>query len=817
MKQNFNNNWLCYKTGDREHAFAVTLPHDAMQLDERSETSAGGVNTGWYEAQDYTYEKTFTLPEEAKEEKVILEFEGVYRKATVYLNGEKVAYHSYGYIGFYVDATKHVKFGEENVIRVEVINHDQPNSRWYSGTGIYRPVWLYTVPKKHLRFDSVKITTLDYKEPKIRVEAWPNTAGEVKVEILEKSGNREVSSAGNFAQGEGENQSAGNTGENIAAMEILQADGKFSCEIALPEAKLWSPEEPNLYVCRVTFGEDVQEETFGIRMVSCTPENGFQINGKRVLLKGGCIHHDNGLLGACAYEFAEHRKVRLLLDAGYNAIRSAHNPCSKALLRACDEMGMLVMDEYIDGWYIHKTKYDYADEIMDNYRKDLKDMVDKDYNHPSVIMYSTGNEVSETAQKKGIALTKTFTDRLHELDSTRPVSCGINIFFNFLSSMGFGVYSDKKADEAAENAKKKKAVGSEFYNTVAGIFGAGFMKTGATLYPCDGKTRDDYANMDVAGYNYGIKRYRHDLKKYPKRMILGSETFCADAYQFMQEAKRDKRIIGDFVWAAQDYLGEVGIGAWEYKDYTPRFDGGCGWVSAGSGRIDLTGKPLGEMTYTRVAFELEDLAIAVVPVDHTKDAHSPSAWKMTNAMESWSWDGCEGKAAKVEVYTRADHVKLYINGECVGTKKPKNDCKVFFDTTYHNGEIKAVAFDANDNVIAEKTLATAGKETVLRAEPELTRVNADTDLCYVRMRYTDENGETKPLTRGRIKLEVEGGDLLAFGSACPYYPESYQSAETDTYYGEALAIIRPQSGAGKVVVKAQSDLGEAVAEVEILG
>ena len=791
MKQNFNNNWICYKTGEKEHAFAVTLPHDAMQLDGRSETSAGGVNTGWYEAQDYTYEKTFTLPEEVKEEKVILEFEGVYRKATVYLNGEKVAYHSYGYLGFYVDATKHVKFGEENVLRVEVINHDQPNSRWYSGTGIYRPVWLHIVPKKHLRFDSVKITTLDYKEPKIRVEAWPTAAGEVKVEILEN--------------------------EKIIAMEILQAEGKCSCEIALPGAKLWSPQTPNLYTCRVTFGEDVQEETFGIRVVSCTAENGLLINGKRVLLKGGCIHHDNGLLGACAYEFAERRKIRILLNAGYNAIRSAHNPCSKALLRACDEMGMLVMDEYIDGWYIHKTKYDYADEILDNYKKDLKDMVDKDYNHPSVIMYSTGNEVSETAQKKGIALTKSMTERLHELDHTRPVSCGINIFFNFLSSMGFGVYSDKKADEAAENAKKKKAVGSEFYNTIAGIFGAGFMKTGATLYPCDVKTRDAYANMDVAGYNYGIKRYRHDLKKYPKRIILGSETFCADAYQFMQEAKRDKRIIGDFVWAAQDYLGEVGIGAWEYKDYAPRFDGGCGWVSAGSGRIDLTGKPLGEMAYTRVAFELEDLAIAVMPVDHTKDAHSPSAWKMTNAMESWSWDGCEGNAAKVEVYTRADHVSLYINGECIGTKKPKNDCKVFFDTTYHNGEIRAVAYDAKDNVIAEKTLITAGKETVLRAEPELAEVNADTDLCYVRMRYTDENGETKPLERGKIQLSVEGGELLAFGSACPYYPESYQSAETDTYYGEALAIIRPQAGAGKVIVNAQSEIGNARAEVKILG
>ena len=439
MKQSFNENWVCYRTGEKEKAFAVTLPHDAMQLDERSETSAGGVNTGWYEAQDYTYEKTFILPEKAKDEKVILEFEGVYRKATVYLNGEKVAYHSYGYIGFYVDATKYVKFGEENVIRVEVINHDQPNSRWYSGTGIYRPVWLYTVPKNHLRFDSVKITTLDYKEPKIRVEAWPNAAGEVKVEILEKQIVTRKAVAGESAGQTDETiepcidenavqptvQNSDKASDKIIALEILQADGKFSREIALPGANLWSPEAPNLYTCRVTFGEDIQEETFGIRVVSCTPEEGFCINGKRVLLKGGCIHHDNGLLGACAYEFAERRKIRILLDAGYNAIRSAHNPCSKALLRACDEMGMLVMDEYIDGWYIHKTKYDYADEILENYRKDLKDMVDKDYNHPSVIMYSTGNEVSETAQKKGISLTKSLTDRLHELDSTRPVSCGI--------------------------------------------------------------------------------------------------------------------------------------------------------------------------------------------------------------------------------------------------------------------------------------------------------------------------------------------------------------------------------------------------------
>ena len=253
--------------------------------------------------------------------------------------------------------------------------------------------------------------------------------------------------------------------------------------------------------------------------------------------------------------------------------------------------------------------------------------------------------MSETAQKKGIALCGKLTDRFHELDATRPVTCGINIFFNFLSSMGFGVYSDKKADQAVKNAKKKKAVGSEFFNKLSGIMGADFMKFGATLYPCDLKTRDAFANMDIAGYNYGINRYEHDLKKYPTRMILGSETFCSDAYRFYELAKKHPRIIGDFVWAGMDYLGEAGIGSCEYKEYAPRFDGGLGWVSAGSGRLDLTGKPLAEMAYTRVAFGLQDIAIGVVPVNNTNSPHSPSAWKMTNAIESWSWNGCDGKEA----------------------------------------------------------------------------------------------------------------------------------------------------------------------------
>ena len=539
-KISLNSSWICHRTGHSEKSFPIDIPHDAMLLDVKSENSPGGVNTGWYDAQDYTYEKEFYVPAEWEGRCLILEFEGVYRKATVSVNGQKAAFHDYGYTGFYIDITKFVSYGRENYLSVDVVNSDQPNSRWYSGTGIYRPAWLYILPERHIRMDGIRVTTLDYRSRRIAVSVETEGDGALRFEILD--------------------------GDHVIARQNSDSvSGKALWETILLDADLWSPKTPKLYTCRVTYGEDVREVRFGIRTVECTPEKGFCINGERVILRGACIHHDNGLLGACAYDFAERRKIRILHENGYNAVRSAHNPCSKALLEACDELGMLVMDEYIDGWYIHKTKYDYAAEIENNYRKDLADIVDKDYNHPSVVLYSTGNEVSETSQKKGIAFCGELTQRFHELDATRPVTCGINIFFNFLYSMGFGVYSDKKADQAVKNVKKKKAVGSEFFNKLSGIMGADFMKFGATLYPCDVKTRDAFANMDIAGYNYGINRYEHDLKKYPKRMILGSETFCSDAYRFWELAKKNKRIIGDFVWAGMDYLGETGIGSWEYN------------------------------------------------------------------------------------------------------------------------------------------------------------------------------------------------------------------------------------------------------------
>ncbi len=785
-KVSLNQNWNCYKKGQEENSFPVTLPHDAMMLDAKSHSSAGGTNNGWIQAEDYTYTRQLFIPDSYQDKQIFLEFEGVYHNAVVSVNGQKITSHEYGYTGFYVEPGDALRYGMDNQIKVEVNNHDQPNSRWYTGTGIYRPVWMYVLPQEHIKLQGIRITTLNDQEPRIKVDVKLTGAGHVKVEILDE--------------------------KTVIWTETKMIQERFSAEIKLPDARLWSVEKPKLYLCRVTYGEDIQEDTFGIRLIQWDEVEGFRINGERIILRGACIHHDNGLLGACAYDFAEERKVRILKENGYNAIRSAHNPCSKALLKACDELGMLVVDEYVDGWYIHKTKYDYADYVEDNYQKDLKDMVDKDYNHPSVVMYSTGNEVSETAYQRGIKLCGEMTEYLHQLDSSRPVTCGVNIFFNFLSSMGFGVYSDEKASQ--ENGNSRKKVGSEFFNTIAGVFGSGFMKFGASLYPCDVKTRDAFANMDIAGYNYGINRYRSDLKKYPKRLILGSETFCSDASRFLELAKENKRIIGDFVWSGMDYLGELGIGAWEYKDYAPDFSHGPGWVSAGAGRIDLTGKPLAEMKYMRVAFGLDKIGLGVVPVKYAKQSHSPSAWKMSNALESWSFAGCEGMETRVEVYAKADHVSLYVNGNKVGTQKVKNGDMVAFKTRYYDGEVKAIAYDKQGKIIAETIHKTAGKETVLMLEPEQKRVKKGQDLCYLRIKYTDKEGVVKPLERSLVKVSIEGGKLLGLGSASPYYPRGYHNDTADTYYGEALAIIQPLDSE-KIIVHGKSALGEDTVEIKV--
>ena len=821
QKIDFNKGWMCKCLTRDEAAYPVTLPHDAMLSEPRTQESTGEGNIGWYIGGDYEYTKKFTVPKEYENQKVLIEFEGVYHNAEVHINGKKVAGRPYGYTNFYINTDGFFKYGEENEVKVIAHNADQPNSRWYSGTGIYRPAYLHIGGEKYIPVNGVKIRTLSYNPAQIEVAVKTSAPGEVSLEI-EFEGKRVLTAIGESKAVAAQNNETKNAS---AASEKPAKEYQAVFLLDVPNAKLWDTEHPNLYTCKAVFGEDQVTETFGIRELVWNPQVGMTINGKRVILRGACFHHDNGVLGACTYPEAEERKMRIFKENGYNAVRSAHYPCSKALLDACDRVGMLMMDEYVDVWYIHKTKYDYANQLAGWWKQDLKDMVDKDFNHPSVIMYSTGNEVAETAQKKGIALTGEMTNYLHSLDSTRPVTCGINIFFNFLSSIGLGVYSDDKAEKSAENAekfaaeqakkaaaakpeKKKKPVGSEFYNTLACLVGDYFMKCGATLYPCDLKTRDAYANMDIAGYNYGIFRYKHDLKKYPNRLILGSETFCKDAYSFWEIAKKNKRIIGDFVWASWDYIGEVGDGAAEYSDY--KFEDPSTRMTGGNGRIDLNGKPRAEAAYTRVAFERETGPFIAVDPVYQKEKLRLTGWQLTKALESWAWGGCSGEPAKVEVYARAAQVELFINGKSVGKKNVKK-CRANFNTTYEDGEITAVSYDEKGKEINRYSLQTAGKETILQVRPEEKSVKPE-GLAFVQLQYTDTKGIWKPMEKHNLKVTVENGILKGLGSPAPYVKGNYTDDTVATYYGEAMAVVQAD-GNGPVKVTVTDETRSYVAEI----
>lgn len=792
QKLDFNQNWICRCITREEPAFSVTLPHDAMRAEPRGADSLGEGNISWHIAGDYEYTKTFTVPEDYANKAVVLEFEGVYHKAEVYINGEKAAFRPYGYTNFYVEANRYLRYGQENEIRVIAHNAEQPNSRWYSGTGIYRPVWLYVLDEKHIELNGVKIRTLSYDPAIIEVRvATSAPEGRVDVEICDG-------------------------GETVARASGEASVSGARFEITVPEGKLWGIDSPNLYTCRASYVGSVAEETFGIRKLDWGPDSGLTLNGKRVILRGACFHHDNGVLGACAYPEAEERKVRIMKENGYNALRSSHYPCSKAILDACDRLGMLMMDEYVDVWYIHKTRYDYVDYLMDWWRQDFRDMVDKDYNHPCVIMYSTGNEVAETAQEKGIALTQAMTDYLHELDGTRPVTCGINIFFNFLSSAGFGVYSDEKANSSADKARtkqagkpKKKPVGSEFYNTLAVLVGDSFMKFGATLPPCDWKTRGAYAATDIAGYNYGLWRYKKDLKKYPDRLILGSETFCKDAYKFYELARDNPRIIGDFVWTGWDYIGEVCASTAEFADYRPEAEETC--MTGCNGRIDLNGKPRADAAFTKVAFDLEKGPFMAVWPVYEREKPSITGWQLTRGLESWSYRGCAGQPARVEVYARAAAVELLVNGRSVGRKKLKNKCRAVFNTVYEDGELTAVAYDAAGEEIGRQIMKTAGEETVLRITPESSSVKPK-GLVFIPMQYTDSDGVWKPMEKHTLKVSVKNGRLVGLGHAGPYVEGNYTDDTTKTYFGEAMAVAQADGG-GPVQVTVTDEAGEHCVEI----
>ncbi|MCR5491707.1 MAG: DUF4982 domain-containing protein [Bacilli bacterium] len=775
MHISLNRAWKLARVGE-DWQKDIDVPYDSMLLDEVSTESKGGPNICWLDCHDYVFTKNVKVERDWLGKDLIIEFEGVYHNAEVFLNGQPVGSRPYGFTNFYVNITEVASYGEENELKVIAHNADQPNSRFYSGSGIYRPVHLYILNKNRVKLNGIKILPLDHEKKLVRATILTTGSGKGEISFIDEEG-------------------------KLLLKDAFETEGTFTKEYELKDAKLWSPEDPNLIKVEVSYENETYLDSFGLRTISWNTKEGFMINGKKTLLLGACLHADNGMIGAASYRAAEYRKVKLMKDAGYNSIRSAHNPMSKSMLEACDKLGILVMDEYVDMWFMHKLKYDYAGYCTDWYKQDLTDMADKDYNHPSVVMISLGNEVGESSNERGIEFCRKMAEFIKPIGAGWATTCGINVFFNALASMGMGVYSDDKAE-------KKQAVGSEFFNNLQGLLGDRFMKWGATWPIVDRKTKGVFSTLDIAGYNYGIRRYKHDTKKYKDRMIVGSETFCKDAAEFMRLAKQYPNIIGDYVWAGQDYLGEIAIGSWEYKEYADDFNKVPGWMSAGSGRVDLAGDFLGEAGYTRVAFEKDVISMAVCPVHHTGEKHSPSAWKMSNAIPNWSYEGLNGKPADVEVYTLAPQIELVLNGKVVAKKKSAKNGMTKFRINYEDGELLARALDDNGKELGAYSLKTAGKENALTLRLEEVHPEFN-DLRYVHLTLGDKDGNKKPMLREKIEVKVEGGNLIALGHACPFNKDGYKNDWTSTYYGAALAVIEPDGSGNKMRISAHCALGDA--------
>ncbi len=774
-----------------------------------TELSEGEQATGWFVGGTGWYRKRFpaaAIPTDGQMEVV---FDGVYMNSDVWLNGKLLGNHPYGYTAFAYDLTPHLRRDGENVLAVRVRN-DGRNSRWYSGSGIYRHVWLNTTGSVCVPLWGLFVTT-----PEVSQES-----ASVKVAL-------QIENRGQGAQDVTVRIRLLNPNNAIAGTrEVLQtvaAGASANMEQVVPVAapQLWSPATPHLYRAEVTLlvgghAADTASTSFGIRTVEIDAEHGLRINGESVKLKGGCMHHDNGLLGSCAIDRAEERRIELMKAHGFNAIRTSHNPPSSAFLDACDRLGVMVLDEAFDCWEREKNPQDYHLYFDDWWKRDLSSMVLRDRNHPSVVLWSIGNEIPERAEPSGVELSRMLIAQIKALDSTRLVTAAVN------------------------------------------------GRAGPLIEPA-------FTHLEVAGYNYLFDAWEPEHALHPQRVMVGTESIPRHSYLTWREVEKNSYVIGDFVWTAIDYMGESAIGNAQLDTPTFRFGGppsggpgkaggpganaaaptpegapqppkstgadsaqaqpapwatfagdamgaammtGLGqrlsfpWFNAYCGDIDLVGHTKPQWYYRSVFWGLSKLEMTVrrpVPEGRTEVL---STWGWSDELRSWTWPGDEGKTVRVRVFSTGDQVRLLLNGKEIGVKpvSPETELTAEFEVPYAPGELKAVAM-AGGQQIAELSFKTAGKPAKLRLTADRAAIRNDrNDLSYVTVEVCDEAGQLVPDAVVPVSLSVSGAaELAAAGSANPKDVESFRGARPRTYHGRCVAIVRPKGAVGTATVRAQAD------------
>lgn len=773
--RNFDLDWRFIKdsvAGAEAPAFddskwrTIDLPHDwsiedlPLQIpgetigpfSRKSEGASNGQSTGHVLGGTGWYRKSFSLGAGDTNKSISVYFEGVYMEADVWINGNVAGSHKHGYTSFFFDITKFCKPpGEKNCIAVRVRNIGK-NSRWYSGSGIYRHVQLIVTNPIHINQWGIHIMTPQVSAEQATVIVTTNIAGatdsdhhiSVRTRLLDAEGKA-------IAQAE------------TPSVTPLENKTQAIQQINVARPMRWSIDSPYLYTAEVTiFADgalsDISSTRFGIRTINFSAKNGCLLNGKEIELKGGCVHHDNGILGAAAIDRAEERRIELLKANGFNAIRSSHCPPSQKFLDACDRLGMLVIDEAFDMWQKPKNPDDYHNYFNDWWQSDLSSMILRDRNHPSVILWSIGNEIEERADSSGLAIIKKMKEDIRQLDPARAITSAV----------------------------------CEFWDHPGRPWSA---------------TIPTFALLDVGGYNYQWARYESDHQLFPDRIMVGTESVPQHAFENWQLVEREPYVVGDFVWTAMDYLGESGIGHAVCDSAKDEFSMPWPWFNSWCGDIDLIGNKKPQSYYRDVVWKRSQLEMAVhVPLP-AGCKEKISYWGWPDEQQSWTWPGNEGRPLDVVVYSRSARVRLELNGKVIGEKNVSDSTKLTakFSVPYESGVLKAIALD-NGKETATVVLKTVGKPTRIRLAADRSTIYADRqDLSFVTVNVTDDNDNVVPNGTVPIEFSVQGtGELFAVGNANPSEMASFKQPKRNTFRGRCLAILRTKGNPGEIILEAKS-------------
>lgn len=763
---------------------SVTLPHDWLISQPRDAANKPGAPTAYYPDGVIQYTKKFEAPAGWRRGRVELAFDGVYRDAVITVNGSFVGQRASGYFPFSVRIDQYLRDGE-NTVRVECRNH--LDARWYTGLGIYRDVHLHVGGPQHIAADGVRIRT---------VSASPD---EAVIEVTTTVCNVDTA----LASGILSTEVLSPTGEALAADAVVvsarpSGEAVVRQRFHVREPALWGVDSPALHRLRSSLatagGEtDIVETSFGIRTLEWDSANGIRINGQSIKLRGGAVHHDNGVIGAATIDRAEERRIQLLKDAGYNAIRSAHNPISAAMLDACDRLGMLVMDEAFDMWTSAKTDNDYSIDFPTWWRADVTAMVERDFNHPSVIMYSIGNEIPETGDAWDLLTGRDIVDHIKALDPTRPTTNALNpvmtVMHDLVSMMG----------------RSEESTGINTFMTDL----QEQMKTLVTSELVTKRVDEPVSQVDIAGYNYAFARYEMDATAHPQRLFVGTESNPGQLDEIWSLVEAQPQTVGDFSWTGWEYLGEAGIGRTETDDAA--LFGDYPWRLSMTADLGITGHRRTISYWRQIVWGLR--AEPYLAVNRPETFGVPlreSGWGWSDTVGSWSWPGADGKPTSIDVYSDADEVELLLNGTTIGRTPvgaAGKRCIASFEVTYAPGELTAIAY--RDGVeTGRSTLRSADTTVELQAVADRTEIRADDrDLAFVGITLTDGTGIAHVLETRTVTVSIEGPAVLqGLGSDDPKAENNYADASCSTFDGRALAVIRP-TGPGKITVRIAADDG----------